>query len=104
MKKAELIKWVAATSGASVKDTERVLNGFRDVVQASVRRGNDLSYPGLGKFSRVARKARVARNPRTGAAIKVKASKAPKFTPSAGLKNVVKGVAPAPKVARQKRR
>ena len=104
MKKAELVEWVAATSGESAKNTERVLNGFRDVIQASVRRGNDLSYPGLGKFSRVARKARVARNPRTGAVIKVKASKAPKFTPSAGLKNVVEGVTPAPKVARQKRR
>jgi DNA-binding protein HU-beta len=100
--KAELVAIVAATSGASTKDTERVLDGFRDVVQASVRKGDDVAYPGLGKFSRVARKARTARNPRTGETVKVKASKAPKFSASAGLKNVVKGVAPAPKVARRR--
>ena len=103
MTKAELVEIVAATSGASAKDTERVLDGFRDVVQASVRKGDDVAYPGLGKFSQVARKARTARNPRTGETVKVKASKAPKFSASAGLKNVVKGAAPAPKVARAKR-
>ena len=103
MTKAELVAIVAATSGASAKDTEQVLDGFRDVVQASVRKGDEVAYPGLGKFSQVARKARTARNPRTGETVKVKASKAPKFSASAGLKNVVKGDAPAPKVARAKR-
>ena len=103
MTKAELVAVVAATSGTTARDAERVLDGFRDVVQSSVRKGDDVSYPGLGKFSRVSRKARTARNPRTGAAVKVKASKAPKFTASAGLKSVVKGDAPAPKVARPKR-
>ena len=98
--KAELVEKVHQTSGiASRGDTEKVLDAFRDVVQAHLRKGDaDVSYPGLGKFSQVSRSARTARNPRTGAAVKVKASKAPKFTASTTLKEVVKGARPAPKV------
>jgi DNA-binding protein HU-beta len=102
MNKAELVAQVAAQAGTSNADVERVLNSFRDVVQTKVKAGEDVAYPGLGKFSRVARKARTGRNPQTGEAIKVKASKAPKFTAAAGLKSVVNGDAPAPKLTRVK--
>ena len=100
MTKAELIAKVAKNSGTSPKEAEVVLNGFRDVVQASVKSGKDISYPGLGKFSRVARKARMARNPRTGEALKVAATKVPRFVASEGFKRVVRGEAPAPKLAK----
>lgn len=107
MRKADLVALVGATAdtaGANVSkaDVEKVLDSFRDVVQATLRKGDDVSYPGLGKFSRVARKARQARNPRTGEAIKVAASKAPRFTPSATLKSVVNGKAGAPKLGKVK--
>lgn len=98
--KAELVAQVAKNSGVTSKDAEVVLNGFRDVVQASVKAGKDISYPGLGKFSRVARKARMARNPRTGESLKVAATKVPRFVASEGFKRVVKGEAPAPKLAK----
>ena len=93
---------MAATAGTSKVEAEKVLDGFRDVVQATVKKGDEIAYPGLGKFSRVSRKARTARNPRTGEFVKVKASKAPKFSASAGLKSVVNGSAPAPKLPRAK--
>jgi DNA-binding protein HU-beta len=102
MRKADLVALVGATAGTSKVDTEKVLDSFRDVIQAQVKKGEDVSYPGLGKFSRVARKARLARNPRTGEPIKVAASKAPRFTPSATLKSVVNGQAPAPRLPRVK--
>jgi DNA-binding protein HU-beta len=102
MTKSELVALVAAQAGTTNTDAEKVLNSFRDVVQAKVKAGEDVAYPGLGKFSRVSRKARTGRNPQTGAAIKVKASKAPKFTAAAGLKSVVNGEAPAPRLARAK--
>lgn len=98
MTKAELVALVAAQAGTSATDAEQVLNGFRDVIQAKLKAGDEVSYPGLGKFSRVERKARTGRNPQTGEAIKVKASKAPKFTSAAGLKQVVNGAAAAPKL------
>jgi len=100
MTKAELVALVAAQAGLTNADTERVLDGFRDVIQAHVRNGDDVSYPGLGKFSRAQRKARIGRNPQTGAEIKVKASKAPKFSAAAGLKAVVNGEAPAPRLVK----
>ena len=102
MNKGELVALVAATSGTSASDAEKVLNGFRDVVQAKVKSGEEITYPGLGKWSRVARKARTARNPRTGETVKVAASKAPKFTAAAGLRNVVNGKATAPKLPKVK--
>lgn len=102
MRKADLIALVGANAGTSRADTEKVLDSFRDVVQATVKKGEDVTYPGLGKFSRVARKARQARNPRTGEAIKVAASKAPKFTASATLRHVVNNQAVAPRLAKVK--
>lgn len=98
MNKTDLVSLVAAQAGTTSSDAERVLNGFRDVVQARLRAGEEIAYPGLGKFSRVERKARTGRNPQTGETIKVKASKAPKFTAAAGLKSVVNGASPAPKL------
>lgn len=102
MTKAELVALVATQAGTTNADAERVLDGFRDVIQAKVKNGEDVAYPGLGKFSRAARKARIGRNPQTGAEIKVKASKAPKFSAAAGLKAIVNGEAPAPKLAKAK--
>ena len=102
MTKAELVALIAAQAGTSNADAERVLNGFRDVIQAKVKNGEDVAYPGLGKFSRAQRKARIGRNPQTGAEIKVKASKSPKFSAAAGLKAIVNGQAPAPRLAKAK--
>lgn len=98
MTKSDLVAVVATQAGTSAADAEKVLNGFRDVIQAKLKSGDEVSYPGLGKFSRVDRKARTGRNPQTGEAIKVKASKAPKFTAAAGLKQVVNGQSAAPKL------
>jgi DNA-binding protein HU-beta len=100
MTKSELVALVAAQAGIAASQAENVLDGFRDVVQAKVRNGEDVSYPGLGKFSRAQRKARTGRNPQTGATIQVKASKAPKFSAAAGFKAVVNGEAAAPRLKR----
>lgn len=98
MNKADLIEKVASASGTTQADAERVLDGFRDVIAASVTAGDEVAYPGLGKFSRVSRDARMARNPRTGAPVAVPPSKAPKFTASSKLKAIVNGKAAAPAV------
>ena len=47
--------------------------------------------PGLGKLKATTRAARTGRNPQTGETVKIKASKAPKFTAGAGLKGAVSG-------------
>ena len=86
MTKSELVALVAAQAGLSNTDTERALDSLRDVIQAKVRNGDDVAYPGLGKFSRVQRKARTGRNPQTGEEIKIKASKTVGFKPGKQLK------------------
>ena len=98
MNKTELIAAVAMAAGTSNRDAEGVLNCFRDIVQASVYGGDDVSYPGLGKFSRAQRKARTARNPRTGATLQVPASRVPRFAAAAEFKRVVNGETAAPRL------
>jgi DNA-binding protein HU-beta len=101
--KAELVDLVHQHSGVGSKaDAEKVIDALRDVIQSKLAKGEEVSIVGLGKFSRVARKARTARNPQTGATVKVKATKAPKFTASATLKGIVKGDSAAPSIAKPK--
>ena len=98
MTKSELVGIVARMSKTTASNAEQVLDAFRDVVQSTVKSGGEVSYPGFGKWSRVARKARTGRNPRTGATIQVKASKAPKFSPASRFKGIVRGEVPGPRV------
>jgi DNA-binding protein HU-beta len=62
--------------------------------------GNDVMINDFGKFKKVDRKARMGRNPQTGQAIKIKASKKARFLPAKALKEVIAGdrkLGPAPK-------
>jgi DNA-binding protein HU-beta len=85
--KAELIDAVAASAGVSKTDAERTIGAFFDhVAKATKKDGEKISWPGFGSFSQTKRAARTGRNPQTGAPVKIAASKAMKFTPSATLK------------------
>lgn len=98
MNKSELVEKISARSGVTKSDTEKVLKAFEEVVQQVVAKGAEkLTLTGFMSFEQVKRKARTGRNPQTGAAIKVPASKAVKITPGATLKNVAKGTVKAPK-------
>lgn len=99
MNKSELISAVAAHTALSPKVVATVLNGTEDVVASRVKQGEKVIISGFVSFERVDRKARTARNPRTGEEIKVKASKAPRVAAGASLKKIVAGKAPAPRLA-----
>jgi DNA-binding protein HU-beta len=86
MTKAELIEAVAKSAEVTKADAERTLAAFFDQVTVSTKKGDKVAWPGFGSFSTTKRKARTGRNPQTGAAVKVPASTAMKFTPSATLK------------------
>jgi DNA-binding protein HU-beta len=96
----ELVTAVAAHSGADTKVVDGVLRGFTDVVLATVAKGDPVVLTGFAKFAKVQTKARMGRNPATGEAIKIKASKKARITPLKGFKDVVLGAAPAPKLAK----
>ena len=95
MNKSELIAALTAKTALSKKDAEKVLNAFVDSVSASLIKGEKVQLIGFGTFDVKSRPARTARNPRTGAEIKIKASKAPTFKAGKALKDKVN--APAKK-------
>jgi DNA-binding protein HU-beta len=89
MNKSQLIDAVASDSGLSKVDSSRAIESLLDTVTRSLRKGEEVSITGFGKFSVVNRAARQGVNPRTGERVKIKASKAPKFSAGAGLKQAV---------------
>ncbi len=91
MNKKELIESVADATGESKKAVGDMLDATIDTIQKNIKKGERVSLPGFGTFSRRQRAARTARNPRTGDAIKVKASKVPAFKAGAGFKDYVGG-------------
>ena len=87
--KDELIASMAELAGLSKTDAGKALNAFIDSVGTSLKAGNEVKLVGFGTFSVTQRAAREGRNPRTGEAIKIAASKAPKFQAGAVLKKTV---------------
>jgi DNA-binding protein HU-beta len=100
MNRRELITAIAAHSDAEPKTVDAVLRGFTDVVCATVAKGDPVVITGFAKFAKIQTKARMGRNPATGAAIKIKASKKARITPLKGFKDIVLGAAPAPKLTK----
>ena len=74
------------------------LKGFTDVTTAVVSKGEPVAITGFAKFSKVERAARMGRNPATGEAIKIKASKKARITPLKGFKDAVMTPSQAPKL------
>jgi DNA-binding protein HU-beta len=100
MNRRELIAAVAAHTGTEAKVVDGVLRGFTDVISATVAKGDPIVITGFAKFAKIQTKARMGRNPATGEAIKIKASKKARITPLKGFKDVVLGATPAPKLAK----
>jgi DNA-binding protein HU-beta len=89
MNKTELVEAVAKDTGLTNADARKAIESFIDTVGKTLKKGDEVGITGFGKFSVSKRPARTGRNPQTGAAIKIKASKSPKFTAGATLKTVV---------------
>ena len=90
MNKTELIAAVAAKTGLKKKDAEAAVNALTDVIAEALKAGDKVQLVGFGTFEVKERAARDGRNPFTGEAIKIEASKRPVFTAGAALKNQVK--------------
>jgi DNA-binding protein HU-beta len=89
--KADLVSSVANSTGESKRTVADVLDATISTIEKQVKKGEKVTLPGFGTFSRRNRAARTARNPRTGEEIQVKASKVPAFKPGAGFKDIVSG-------------
>ena len=100
MNRREMVAAVAAHSGTDAKVVDAVMRGFTDVVCATVAKGDPVVLTGFAKFAKIQTKARMGRNPATGEAIRIKASKKARITPLKGFKDVVLGATPAPKLTK----
>ncbi len=89
MNKAEMIDAIADRAGLSKADATRAVDAFTGVITGALRRGDVVSLVGFGTFQVKKRAARVGRNPKTGAELTIKASKAPTFKAGKGLKDAV---------------
>ncbi|GAA4074700.1 HU family DNA-binding protein [Nonomuraea soli] len=88
MNKRELVDAIAPKVGDKKTATEAV-NAILEAIQGAVASGDKVSITGFGAFEMVHKPARTARNPSTGAEIKVAESWAPKFRPGSDFKELV---------------
>ncbi len=98
MNKTDLINQLAQRLEGDKKAAQTAVEGFIDLVQREVQRGENVSISGFGVFEKRARAARTARNPRTGQAVKVKKTTVPAFRPGKYFKDVIAGSVKLPKV------
>jgi len=105
MTKAELIEEVSRVVEMSRKDSEVIIETIFDSIVRALRSGDKIEIRGFGSFRTRQRKARIGRNPKTGARVEVPAKRIPYFKPSKELKDLVNGagrpVEPAPPALEQ---
>lgn len=88
MNKAELIEALATRLGDK-RTAGDALDAVLAEVQSAVTKGDKVSITGFGVFEKRVRAARMARNPRTGASVRVKKTSVPAFRPGSGFKEMV---------------
>ncbi len=88
MTKTEFIAKLAEKLDIPKKLAAENADAVIDLIAEVVKAGDKISFPGFGTFAVSERAARVGRNPQTGAAIEIAASKSGKFTAGSGLKNL----------------
>ncbi len=89
MNKGEFVEALADRLDISRAQAERALTGVLEIVSEQLVNGEKVAFTGFGSFEVSGRAARTGRNPQTGAAIKIAASKVPKFSAGATLKAAV---------------
>jgi DNA-binding protein HU-beta len=89
LNKTELVGQVAAKTGMTKKDVEKVVNAFFDTVEGVLKEDDKVQLIGFGTFEVRARQARKGRNPQTGEEINIPATKVPAFKAGKALKDAL---------------
>lgn len=89
MNKGDIIDAIANGAGLTKADSGRALEALITAIEKALKKGDTVSIIGFGTFSVRKRAARKGRNPRTGAEIKIKASKTPAFKAGKALKDAI---------------
>lgn len=89
MNKSDLIEVMAEAGDVSKAAAGRALDALTDAIAVALKQGDTVSIIGFGTFSVKERAARTGRNPQTGAAIEIAASKTPAFKAGKALKEAI---------------
>jgi DNA-binding protein HU-beta len=89
--KQEFVDQVASKSGLSRRDAGKAVDAVLDSIADTLKKGQDVTFTGFGKFSVASRAARTGVNPRTGEKLTIAASRVPKFSAGSALKQAVRG-------------
>jgi DNA-binding protein HU-beta len=88
--KTSLIQEIADRTDASKTEAQKFFDAFTNVVQDSLKKGEDVQITGFGKFYVQKREAREGINPQTKQKINIAASRVPKFTAGNAFKDQLK--------------
>ena len=89
MNKTELVEAMVEKTGLSKKESESAIKAFTEIVTEELKAGGKVQLVGFGTFEVSERAARTGKNPQTGEAMEIAASKAPKFKPGKAFKDEV---------------
>ena len=90
MNKQEVVAKIAKDAGLTKTSAAAAIDSLIDGITRALKKGDSVSFVGFGTFKTLNRKARTARNPQTGAAIKIPKRRVPKFAAGKALKQAVK--------------
>ena len=96
MNKTELVEKVAAKTGMTLKDAKLIVDSIfsaipkEGIIAAELNAGRKVQITGFGTFQVRKRRKREGRNPQTGEAIQIPASRFPSFTAGRALKDRVR--------------
>ena len=85
-----MLKWFHNELDTTKAQAERVVDTIFTAIVDEVSKGEEVSVAGFGVFEARKRAARMGRNPKTGEALKIPASRGPKFRPAKAFKDAVK--------------
>ncbi|MEK6630503.1 MAG: HU family DNA-binding protein [Acidobacteriota bacterium] len=90
MNKQDLIAKIVKDTGVTKSAAGSMLDSTLDTITKALKKGDTITFVGFGTFKTSNRKARMARNPRTGEAIKIAKRRVPRFTAGKSLKDAVR--------------
>ncbi len=90
MNKRDLVAKIAADTGATKSSAQAAVDSLLEGITRALKRGNAITFVGFGTFKTSQRRARVAKNPRTGASIKIPKRRVVRFTAGKALKSAVR--------------
>ena len=89
MNKQDMIEQIAQSAEVSKSAAERAVDALVSAIKTSLKKGDMVTLVGFGTFYAGKRAARTGRNPRTGAALDIKAARLPKFRAGKALKDAI---------------